>query len=279
MTQALAFGTYIPGTSPIHALNAQVKIILACVFSIAVFFVESWAGLLIVAAFVAMLYMMARVPVTRAARGLIPIIFILAFTIIVHTFSISLGSAAAPGLSTAGSLGLMQEWVLLGSFGITLDGLMRGLFFALRIVLLVLICSLLTFTSSMMELTDAMLRMFGPLRRFGVPVDDIAMMISIALRFIPTTAREAQMIQLAQKARCANFDDGNLFVRLKSWVPVFIPLFVRLFRRADDLADAMDARCYAGGRRTRMNVTTLSGTDVATLIIGIVAIVALCVFL
>lgn len=279
MAQALAFGTYIPGTSPVHALNAQVKIILACVFSIAVFFVESWSGLLIVTAFVAMLYMMAHVPVTKAARGLIPIIFILVFTIVVHAFSISLGSAAAPGLSQAGSLGLTQQWVLFGSFGITLDGLARGLFFALRIVLLVLICSLLTFTSSMMELTDAMLRIFGPLRRFGVPVDDIAMMISIALRFIPTTAREAQMIQLAQKARCANFDDGNLFVRLKAWIPVFIPLFVRLFRRADDLADAMDARCYAGGRRTRMNVATLSGADVATLIIGIVAIVVLCVFL
>lgn len=279
MTQALAFGTYIPGTSPIHALNAQVKIILACVFSIAVFFVESWAGMLVVTALVAMLYVMARVPVTRAARGLIPIIFILVFTIIVHTFSISLGSAAAPGLSTAGSLGLTQEWVLFGSFGITLDGLLRGLFFALRIVLLVLICSLLTFTSSMMELTDAMLRMFGPLRRFGVPVDDIAMMISIALRFIPTTAREAQMIQLAQKARCANFDDGNVFVRLKSWVPVFIPLFVRLFRRADDLADAMDARCYAGGRRTRMSARPMNAGDVATLVIGIVAIIALCVFL
>lgn len=279
MTQALAFGTYIPGTSPIHALNAQVKVILACVFSIAVFFVESWAGLLIVTAFVAMLYVMARVPVARAARGLIPIIFILAFTIIVHAFSISLGSAAAPGLSTAGSLGLTQEWVFFGSFGITLDGLIRGLFFALRIVLLVLICSLLTFTSSMMELTDAMLRMFGPLRRFGVPVDDIAMMISIALRFIPTTAHEAQMIQLAQKARCANFDDGNVFVRLRSWVPVFIPLFVRLFRRADDLADAMDARCYAGGRRTRMSARPMNASDIVTLVVGILAIVALCVFL
>lgn len=279
MTQALAFGTYIPGTSPIHALNAQVKIILACVFSIAVFFVESWAGMLVVTALVAMFYVMARVPVTRAARGLIPIIFILAFTIIVHTFSISLGSAAAPGLSTAGSLGLTQEWVLFGSFGITLDGLMRGLFFALRIVLLVLICSLLTFTSSMMELTDAMLRMFGPLRRFGVPVDDIAMMISIALRFIPTTAHEAQMIQLAQKARCANFDDGNVFVRLRSWVPVFIPLFVRLFRRADDLADAMDARCYAGGRRTRVSARPMNASDIVTLVVGILAIVALCVFL
>ncbi len=279
MAQALAFGTYIPGTSPIHALNAQVKIILTCVFSIAVFFVESWPGLLIVTAFVAMLYMMAQVPVAKAACGLIPIIFILAFTIVVHAFSISLGSQMAPGLSMAGSLGFTQEWVLFGSFGITLDGLMRGLFFALRIVLLVLICSLLTFTSSMMELTDAMLRIFGPLRRFGVPVDDIAMMVSIALRFIPTTAREAQMIQLAQKARCANFDDGSVFVRLKSWVPVFIPLFVRLFRRADDLADAMDARCYAGGRRTRMTTTRMSASDIVTLVVGILAIVVLCVFL
>ncbi|MEI3376744.1 MAG: energy-coupling factor transporter transmembrane component T [Coriobacteriales bacterium] len=279
MAQALAFGTYIPGTTPVHALNAQVKIILACAFSIGIFFVESWIGLLLVTALVMMLYVIARVPVVKAAHGLIPIVFILVFTIVVHAFSISLGSTAAPGLSTAGSLGLTQQWVLFGSFGITLDGLARGLFFALRIVLLVLICSLLTFTSSMMELTDAMLRMFGPLRRFGVPVDDIAMMISIALRFIPTTAREAQMIQLAQKARCANFDDGNLFVRLKSWIPVLIPLFVRLFRRADDLADAMDARCYAGGKRTRMSVRPLTASDVATLVVGIVAIVALCVFL
>lgn len=105
------------------------------------------------------------------------------------------------------------------------------------------------------------------------------MMISIALRFIPTTAHEAQMIQLAQKARCANFDDGNVFVRLRSWVPVFIPLFVRLFRRADDLADAMDARCYAGGRRTRMSARPMNASDIVTLVVGILAIVALCVFL
>lgn len=279
MAQALAFGTYIPGTTPVHALSAQVKIILACAFSIGIFFVESWAGLLLVTALVMMLYVVAHVPVARAARGLIPVVFILVFTIVVHAFSISLGSQPAPGLSTAGSLGLTQQWIFFGSFGITLDGLARGLFFALRIILLVLICSLLTFTSSMMELTDAMLRMFGPLRRFGAPVDDIAMMISIALRFIPTTAREAQTIQLAQKARCANFDDGNPLIRLKSWIPVLIPLFVRLFRRADDLADAMDARCYAGGRRTRMNVRPLSTSDVATLVVGIAAIVALCVFM
>lgn len=279
MAQALAFGTYIPATSPIHALNAQVKIILACVFSIAVFFVDTWLGLLLVCVAVAACYAIAHVPVTKAAQGLLPIIFILVFTIVVHAFSISLGSETAPGLSMAGSLGLTQEWVLFGSFGITLDGLMRGLFFALRIVLLVLICSLLTFTSSMMQLTDAMLRMLGPLRKLGVPVDDIAMMVSIALRFIPTTAHEARVIQLAQKARCADFDDGNVFVRLKAWVPVFIPLFVRLFRRADELALAMDARCYAGGRRTRMSVSKMRASDIAVLVVGAVAIVVLCVAL
>lgn len=279
MTQALAFGTYIPKKSPIHSMNAQVKILLACVFSVSVFFVEQWGGLLLLAAAVILLYMIARIPVTKAARGLLPIVFILVFTIVVHTFSISLGSDAAPGLSTAGSLGFTQEWVLFGSFGVTLDGLMRGLFFALRIVMLVLICSLLTFTTSMVDLTDAMRKMLGPLRRFGVPVDDIAMMVSIALRFIPTTAREAQTIQLAQKARCANFDADNVFARLKSWIPVFIPLFVRLFKRADDLAEAMDARCYTGARRTYARTVALQATDVVTLVVGIVLIVAVCVFL
>lgn len=279
MSQAFAFGAYIPGTSPIHTMNAQVKIILACVFAIAVFFVEQWAGLLLLTAAVALLYMIARIPVTKAARGLIPIAFILAFTIVVHAFSISLDTAAAPGLSAAGSLGLTQRWVLFGSFGITLDGLMRGLFFGLRIVMLVLICSLLTFTTSMVDLTDAMRKMLAPLRRFGVPVDDIAMMVSIALRFIPTTAREAQTIQRAQKARCADFDAGNVFQRLKSWVPVLVPLFVRLFRRADDLADAMDARCYAGGRRSYARTMALTACDVAALVIGTVAIVAVCILL
>lgn len=279
MSQALAFGTYIPGTSVIHRMNAQVKILLACVFSISVFMIDSWIGMLAIMAIVGVLYAVTRVPVGKAARGLIPIVFILVFTVVVHAFSISLGSEAAPGLSQAGSLGLTQQWVIFGSFGVTLDGLMRGLFFALRIVLLVLICSLLTFTSSMMELTDGMLGICGPLRRFGVPVDDIAMMVSIALRFIPTTAQEAQMIQLAQKARCANFDDGNVLVRLKSWVPVFIPLFVRLFRRADELAAAMDARCYAGGRRSRMHDARMTAGDWALLVIGAAAIIALCVVL
>lgn len=277
MPAALAFGTYIPGKSVIHSMNAQVKIILACVFSIAVFFIESWTGILIVTAFTGLLYAVARVPVTKALRGLLPILFILVFTLVVHAFSLDVNAAALPAASTAGSLGLNQAWPLIGDFGITLDGLMRGLFFCLRIILLVLICALLTFTSSMMELTDAMRRILSPLRRVGVPVDDIAMMVSIALRFIPTTTQEAHMIQLAQKARCADFDSDNVFARLKAWIPVLIPLFVRLFKRADDLAFAMDARCYGGAKRTRMAEMPMTSKDVAMMVIGIAFIVALCI--
>ncbi len=279
MAQALAFGTYIPAASPIHKLNAQVKITLACVFSIAVFFIETWLGMLLVLASVIVLYAVAGVHIRNAMRGLLPIAFILVFTVVVHAFSISLGSEAAPGLSKVGSLGLTQEWVIFGTFGVTLDGLAIGVFFALRIALLVAICSLLTFTTSMVDLTDAMLKILSPLRVIKVPVDDLAMMVSIALRFIPITAQEAHTIQLAQKARCANFEDGNIFVRLRAWVPVFIPLFVRLFRRADELAAAMDARCYEGSSRTRLNTSTMPGSDVAVLLIGLVAICTVCVFL
>lgn len=279
MAQTLAFGTYIPAASPIHKLNAQVKIILACVFSIAIFFIESWAGMLAILATVIVLYAISRVPVRNAVRGLLPIAFILVFTVVVHAFSINLGGEPAPGSSSAGSLGLTQQWAIVGSFGITLDGLARGVFFALRIALLVAICSLLTFTTSMVELTDAMLRIFSPLRKIGVPIDDLAMMVSIALRFIPITAQEAHTIQLAQKARCANFESGNVFARMRAWVPVFIPLFVRLFKRADELAIAMDARCYEGATRNHLRAAKMNGADIAMLVVGIALICVLGWFL
>ena len=279
MGSSLGFGAYIAGDSPVHRLNAQVKIVLACAFSIAVFFVEGWPGLLLLVAFVVLLYALAHVRITRALSGLKPIVFILVFTIVVHMFSISLGSQAPPGTNTMGTLGLTQEWVLFGTFGITLDGLARGLYFALRIALLVAACSLLTFTTSMVQLTDGLLRLMAPLRKAHAPIDDLAMMVSIALRFIPTTAEEAQNVVKAQKARCANFEDGGLLRRAKAWVPVFIPLFVRLFRRADDLALAMDARCYRGEGRTHMHEVALVRTDIAVLVGGLAALVALCVCL
>jgi energy-coupling factor transport system permease protein len=279
VANSLGFGTYIPGTSPVHTLNAQVKIILACVFSIAVFFVEGWIGLGLLVAFVVLLYLLAQVRITRALSGLKPIIFILAFTVLVHMFSISLGTDAATGGNTMGSLGLTQQWVLFGSFGITLDGLVRGLYFALRISMLVAVCSLLTFTTSMVALTDGLLHLMSPLRKVGAPIDDLAMMISIALRFIPTTAQEAQCVVKAQKARCADFESGGFLARAKAWVPVFIPLFVRLFRRADELALAMDARCYRGAGRTHMHEESMTARDGAVLAAVLVVLVAVCILL
>lgn len=279
MAASLAFGSYIAASSPVHDLNAQVKIILACAFSLAVFFVETWAGMLVVVATVAGAYLLAHVQVGHALRGLVPVLFILIFTIVVHAFSISLGTEGYGASSQVGSLGLTQQWVIAGSFGVTFDGLACGVFFALRIALLVAVCSLLTFTTSMVALTDGMLKLMSPLRRLKVPVDDIAMMISIALRFIPTTAQEAQAVQLAQKARCADFEGGNVLTRTRAWVPVLVPLFVRLFRRADELAEAMDARCYSGGVRTHAHEDACGAGDIAILVCGLILLAALCVFL
>ena len=279
MANALAFGEYLAGTSPVHTLNAQVKILLTCAFSISVFLVDGWPGILVLTAGVAVLYLVAGVKISRALSGLKPLVFILAFTVLVHMFSINVGAAAQPGQSQAGSLGFTQQWVLFGSFGITLDGLVRGLFFALRIALLVAACSLLTFTTSLVALTDALLQLMRPLARLRLPVEDLAMMVSIALRFIPTTAQEAQSIVKAQTARCADFETGGLMRRVRAWIPVFIPLFVRLFRRADDLALAMDARCYRGEGRTHLHATSIGARDAACGLAVLAALVAVCIAL
>ena len=279
MATMLAFGTYVPNSSPVHALNAQVKIILTCVFSIAAFLIDGWAGMALLCAAVVALYVLAGVNITRVAKGLLPVCFILVFTIVVHAFSINVDAPRAQGLATMGSLGLSQSFAIVGTFGVTLDGLVVGLYFALRIALLVAFCSLLTSTTSMVQLTDGMLKLLSPLRRFNLPIDDVAMMVSIALRFIPTTAQEATTIQLAQKARCADFDEGSAMKRVKAWVPVLVPLFVRLFRRADELAEAMDARCYGCGPRTHAVQATLGARDVAVGVAVSAALVAVCVFL
>lgn len=279
MATTLAFGTYISGNSLVHRLNAQVKIALTCAFAIVVFLINTWAGLGTLVAATIIFYALARVPITSALSGIKPVVFILLFTIIVHAFSINVYAEQVPGLANVGSLGLTQSFVIWKSFGITLDGLVCGLYFALRIAMLIALCSLLTFTTSLVELTDALLKLFAPLRKLKVPVDDFAMMISIALRFIPTTALETQNIVMAQKARCANFDASSLVTRIKAWVPVFIPLFVRLFRRADELANAMDSRCYQGEGRTCSRVTKIKISDIVVLLLFLVALVVLAIFL
>jgi energy-coupling factor transport system permease protein len=155
--------------------------------------------------------------------------------------------------------------LVVGPLSVSSSGLARGAFFVGRIVLLVAGTSLVTLTSSPVELTDAISRLLGPLERVGFPATDVAMMFSIALRFIPTTAEEAERIIVAQTARGAQFKEGGLVTRAKAYVPVLVPLFVALFRRADDLAVAMEARCYRGAGRSRLREMRVGAADWAAL--------------
>lgn len=230
-------------------MNAQVKIILACAFSIGVFFIDSWAGMAVIAGCLVALYAVARVPLTRAFRGVGPVALILVFTVLVH------------------------------AWGLSLEGLGEGLFVASRIAVLIFACMLLTFTTAPMELTDGLLRIIWPLRKLRVPVDDLALVISLALRFVPVTAQEAYVVRDAQMARCGDFESGSVLARAKAWGPVLVPLFVRLFRRAGDLAQAMDARCYHSGTRRPACGKALSMPSLATLAVGLAALIALCLLL
>jgi energy-coupling factor transport system permease protein len=255
-------GVYVPVASPVHALDARVKMLLTAAFTVVLFVVDGFGGLLAAAVLVALVLWLSRVPFRVAARGLRAIALLLAFTLLANAVRFDL---AAP-------------LVHLGRVGVDAAGLQRGLFFATRIVLLVLGTSLLTLTTSPVELTDALERLMRPLRVVRVPVGDIAMMLSVALRFIPTTAEEAERVITAQQARGARFDVGGPVRRAHAYVPVLVPLFVQLFRRADELATAMEARCYRGGEgRTRLRVSTMRAADWATLLCGTLVLVLLAV--
>jgi len=245
MSVPVPFGQYVPGDSPLHRLDARVKLALVVAYSVVLFAGQGWAGLGVSAIAVVIAIAVSRVPVRLVLRGLRPVAFLLVFTVLVN------------------ALRWRPEEALLvvGPLGVDAAGLMRGLFFALRIVLLIVGTSLLTLTTSPVALTDAFARILGPLRAVRFPADDVAMMFSIALRFIPTTAEEAEKIVVAQSARGAVFDQGGPVKRARAWVPVLVPLFVRLFRRADDLAVAMESRCYTGARRSRLHEPHMRAAD------------------
>jgi energy-coupling factor transport system permease protein len=205
---------------------------------------------------------LANVPLALAARGLRPIAWLLAFTLVIN--------ALLPAQRT-------EALLELGPLVIDAGGLVRGLFFSARILLLVLGTSLVTLTTSPVALTDALSQLMRPLAVVRFPVDDAAMMMSIALRFMPTTAEEAERIVVAQTARGARFSEGGLLARARAWLPVLVPLFVRLFRRADDLAVAMEARCYRGEGRTRLREPHMRFADWTALGLGVtfIAVVAI----
>jgi energy-coupling factor transport system permease protein len=249
----IPFGQYVPLDSPIHRLEPRVKLGLVGCYTVVLFSSSGWSGLGLATALVLLALALSRVPVHLALRGLRPVALLLLITVVVN------------GLRLNPTDPLVGFW----SLGISRSGLMTGLYFAARIILLVTGTSLLTLTTSPVALTDALSRLMVPLRPLRFPVDDVAMMFSIALRFIPTTAEEAEKIVVAQTARGARFDEGGVVRRARAWVPVLIPLFVNLFRRADHLAVAMESRCYTGERRTRLHASHMRPSDWLVLASGV----------
>lgn len=248
------FGQFVPIDSPVHRLEPRVKLALVVCYTVILFSSSGWRGLGLATLLVVIALALSRVPVRLALRGLRPVALLLLITVAMNALRWS---------PTDAIFGV-------GSLGVSRAGLMTGLFFASRIVLLVTGTSLLTLTTSPVALTDALSRLMVPLRPLRFPVDDVAMMFSIALRFIPTTAEEAEKIVVAQAARGASFDEGGVLKRARAWVPVLIPLFVNLFRRADNLAVAMESRCYTGQRRTRLHASRIRIADWAVLVAGVV---------
>ncbi len=236
MFKNLTIGQHYPVESPVHNLDPRVKIIITFIFIFSLFLINSFTAYLIVVAFLAVAIITSKVPVKFVLKGLKPI-----FLIITITFIINL-------LMTPGKI--IYE---IGFIKITEEGLRQAGFMAIRLTLLIMGTSLLTLTTSPIILTDGIESLLKPFKRFGVPAHELAMMMTIALRFIPTLMEETEKIMKAQKSRGADFESGNIVNRAKNLVPLLVPLFISAFRRADDLAMAMEARCYRGGdNRTRM---------------------------
>jgi energy-coupling factor transport system permease protein len=254
------FGQYVPVSSPVHSLDAKTKMGLVAAFTTAVFLVRGFPGLAAMAVFVALAIAVSHVPWRIALRGIKALTLLLSFTLLAHALRWNPATVAL---------------VRVGPLAIDGPGLLEGVFFVLRVVLLVVGTSLLTLTTTPVQLTDGLERVMRPLEAVRFPAGEVAMMLTIALRFIPTTAQEAEKIIVAQTARGARFDEGGLIRRARAFVPVMVPLFVNLFRRAEDLAVAMESRCYRGGAgRTRLNPSVMRARDWTILIITATVLVA-----
>ncbi|NSW91218.1 MAG: energy-coupling factor transporter transmembrane protein EcfT [Firmicutes bacterium] len=245
MIRDITLGQYIPGESAIHRADPRVKIILSLIYMILIFIVDNYTGFFMLTIFTIMVIVISRIPLKYTLKGLKPIAFIVIFTVIINLFT------------TKGT-----PIIQYGFIKITLEGMDIAVKLALRLSLLVITASLLTLTTTPILLTDAIESLMRPLQGIGIPAHEIAMMMTISLRFIPTLLEETDKIMKAQASRGADFDTGNFVQRAKSFIPVLVPLFVSAFRRADDMAIAMEARCYRGSKgRTRMKQLKISSID------------------
>ncbi len=254
----MAFGQYYPTNSPIHKLDPRAKLIFSLLFMIFIFFAKSYTAFFYVIIFLSAVTIIAKIPLKIVLKSLKLVLFLLIFTGLINLFLYNEGRVLA------------HWWV----FTITDRGIDFTIKLALRLSLLIIGTSMLALTTTPMELTDAIESLLKPLKYIKVPVHDIAITMSIALRFIPTLMEETDKIIAAQKARGAAFDTGKVHERVKSMVPILIPLFVSSFRRADELADALDARCYnATKNRTKMKKLTFTYRDLVAFFVISVLIV------
>ena len=245
MLRDITLGQYFPGESWVHKLDPRVKIIATLLFIIELFLVNDFIGFAIAAVVLAVLIAVSKVPINFIVRGLKPIIIILLFTFTLNIFMIN------------GEV-IWSWWIL----KITKEGIRTAVFMAIRLILLIIGSSMLTLCTRPLSLTDGIERLLSPFKKIGLPAHEIAMMMTIALRFIPTLLEETDKIMKAQQARGADFETGSVLHRAKSLIPILVPLFVSAFRIAQDLAMAMEARCYRGGEhRTRMHEMKMKGRD------------------
>ena len=245
MLKDITLGQFFPGTSLAHRLDPRTKILLTVVYIVALFCAESFVSYGLMVALLITGVKVSGVAPKALVKGLKPVLFIICFTAILNLFY------------TPGEI-LVQFWVL----KITKEGIFTAFFMALRISMLIMGTFLLTYTTSPIALTDGLESLLGPLKKVKVPVHELSMMMSIALRFIPTLIEETDKIMSAQKARGADFESGSLLDRAKALVPILVPLFISAFRRADELAVAMECRCYHGGQgRTKLHVLHYQSRD------------------
>ncbi len=251
MLREMTLGQYYPGNSILHRLDPRVKLLGTLVYMVAVFLAEDVTGYALGAAFLAAMIICSRIPLGFMLKGLKPVLVILIFSVVFNLFL------------TDGEV-LVSVWKIT----ITREGIWRAAFMAMRLICLILGAALMTYTTTPNQLTDGIEKGLGFLSYIRIPVHEIAMMMSIALRFIPILTEELDKIMKAQMARGADFESGSFLRRAKALVPLLIPLFVSAFRRASDLANAMEARCYHGGRgRTRMHPLRYAGRDIAAYLI------------
>ena len=246
MIRDITIGQYYQTESPIHRLDPRLKIVATLLYIVALFVVDDFIGFAIAYAGLETIIILSRVPRRFILRGLKPVFLIIAFTLVINLFMIQ------------GEV-LLQVW----RFHITREGLHMAAFMGIRLVLLIIGSSILTLTTRPISLTDGIEALLSPFKRFGLPAHELAMMMTIALRFIPTLLEETDKIMKAQQARGADFESGNILRRAKALIPILVPLFISAFRIAQDLAMAMEARCYGSGiKRTRMNEIRFEKRDV-----------------